>query len=143
MDIWLSLLWNSFTAHVLLSPNSESLLYAFAAFLREDWMMALVLATIAGTLANFSSYVIGFYLTTFKDKKWFLLDDIQYETIQRIMRRYGVFILLLQSFPLYSLLPLIMGFFRVKPLHVVVLMAIGMAVNHTMGMQELMELMAQ
>lgn len=143
MELWLALLWNSFTAHVLLSPNSDAMLYGFAAFLRADWIQALLVATLAGTLANFASYVLGFYLTTFKDKKWFLLDDIQYTAIQRIMRRYGVFILLMQGFPLYSLLPLIMGFFRVKPWHVVVLMAAGLAVHHYLNMQELMQLVGR
>lgn len=140
MEVWLALLWDSFKAHVLLSPNSDSMLYAFAAFLRPDWVMATVIAIIAGTLANFSSYVLGIYLTTFKDKKWFVLDDVQYETIGRIMRRYGLFALLVQSFPLYSLLPLIMGFFKVRPLYVVGLMAFGLTMHHFLNMQMMIRL---
>lgn len=142
MDLWLDLIWNSFCAHILLPPNSDAVLYGFAAFQHPDWQAATVIAVLIGTIANFSSYVLGFYLSTFKDKKKFLLDEIQYATIQRIMRRYGVFILLVQTFPLYSILPLLMGFFRVKPLHVVALTGISLAVHHYLNMQAMIALVS-
>ena len=141
MEIWINLFINSFTANILFAPNSESVLYGFAAFHHPSLWPALVVSSVGATCGQMCNFFVGWLIVCFKDKKWFVLDDEHYAKLQRIARRFGLWILLFQHLPLYSLFPVIVGFFRAKPLLAAILIFIGVLIHDATGVMNVVRVM--
>ncbi len=141
MELWTDLALNSFLANILFTRQSEYMLFGFAAFDHPSKWLALLVSSVAGTLGQMMNFLAGWLLVCFKDKKWFVLDDEHYSKLQRIVRRFGVWILLFQHLPLYSIFPLIIGFFRAKPLFAASLIFVGIIVHDAMAMLSIAKIM--
>ena len=58
------------------------------------------IATLGNTLGSVVNWLLGLYLLSFKDRRWFYFNDQQIERGQRWFNRYGVWSLLFAWLPI-------------------------------------------
>ena len=89
------------------------------------------IATLGNTLGSVVNWLLGLYLLSFKDRRWFYFNDQQIERGQRWFNRYGVWSLLFAWLPIGGdVLTLIAGIMRVPVVQFVVIVALGKSVRY-------------
>ena len=89
------------------------------------------IATLGNTLGSVVNWLLGLYLLSFKNRRWFYFNDQQIERGQRWFNRYGVWSLLFAWLPIGGdVLTLIAGVMRVPVVQFVVIVALGKSVRY-------------
>jgi membrane protein YqaA with SNARE-associated domain len=135
--MYLSLLWNSFSASIIFLLHNECVLYAMRAFGGHDMTLPVVIAVLGATVGQFFFYLLGFYLNMMWLRNPVGLSEEQYNQLQNMTARYGVWALLLFMIPVYPVLPLIAGFFRTPLKYVFPLLTVAMLLQRLWGLHVL------
>ncbi len=137
----LHLFWNAFAANIVLTFSSEQTFYAMAAFGGYALTFPFLVSVAGATLGQFVHFVFGSYLDLLRRKYGWWLEDAQHEKLRHYVNRYGAWLLLCFFFPLYPILPIIAGFFRVSPARAMTFVALAKVAEQLVRLEMLMKLM--
>ena len=122
---------SAFSSATLLPGSSEAALVALLALGRGDAGLLVVVATAGNVLGSCVNWVLGRFFSSFRDRRWFPVDDQSYERAAAWFRRYGVWSLLLSWLPIIGdPLTAVAGALRVGFLRFVVLVSVGKAARY-------------
>lgn len=79
--------------------QSEILLVTMLLSGRYEPAFLLVVATVGNTIGSTINWLLGRFLISYRDRRWFPLSDNAYERAARFYRRFGVWSLLLSWAP--------------------------------------------
>ena len=122
---------SAFTSATLLPGSSEAALVALLALGRGDAGLLVVVATAGNVLGSCVNWVLGRFFASFRDRRWFPVDERSYERAAAWFRHYGVASLLLSWLPIIGdPLTAVAGALRVDFLRFVVLVSLGKAARY-------------
>jgi membrane protein YqaA with SNARE-associated domain len=122
---------SAFTSATLLPGSSEAALIALLALGRGDAGLLVVVATAGNVLGSCVNWVLGRFFSSFRDRRWFPVDEKSYERAAAWFRRYGVWSLLLSWLPIIGdPLTAVAGALRVDFLWFVILVSLGKAARY-------------
>jgi membrane protein YqaA with SNARE-associated domain len=122
---------SAFTSATLLPGSSEAALIMLLALGRGDAGLLVVVATAGNVLGSCVNWVLGRFVSTFRDRRWFPVDEQSYERAAAWFRRYGVWSLLLSWLPIIGdPLTAVAGALRVGFRRFVVLVSVGKAARY-------------
>jgi membrane protein YqaA with SNARE-associated domain len=128
---YVGLFVSAFTSATLLPGSSEAALIALLALGRGDAGLLVIVATAGNVLGSCVNWVLGRFFSSFRDRRWFPVDDQSYERAAAWFRRYGVWSLLLSWLPIIGdPLTAVAGALRVGFLRFVVLVSLGKAARY-------------
>ena len=117
---------SAFTSATLLPGSSEAALLTLLAMGRGDAASLVVVATAGNVLGSLVNWVLGRCFSTFRDRRWFPVDEQSYRRATDWYARYGVWSLLLSWLPVVGdPLTVVAGALRVGLLRFVLLVSIG------------------
>lgn len=116
---------SAFIAATLLPVGSEVALYALLQKGFDPLVLVLV-ATLGNTGGAILNWLLGMYLHSLKNKRWFYFNEKQVTRAQIYFRRYGQYSLLLAWLPVVGdLLTLAAGVFNMRLIPFVLLVGTG------------------
>ena len=122
---YLGLFISSFLASTIVPLSSDVVLSTLIVLKLNPWI-CLSIATLGNFLGGLTSYGLGYLGKWEWLDKYFKIDRKKIETFQQKIHKYGVFASLFAWLPFIGdLIAISLGFFRVKPLSVAILMLIG------------------
>ncbi|HUE46312.1 MAG TPA: YqaA family protein [Aestuariivirgaceae bacterium] len=122
---------SAFTSATLLPGSSEAALIALLALGRGDAGLLVIVATAGNVLGSCVNWVLGRFFSSFRDRRWFPVDEQSYERAAAWFRRYGVWSLLLSWLPVIGdPLTAVAGALRVDFLRFVLLVSLGKAARY-------------
>ena len=122
---------SAFTSATLLPGSSEAALVTLLALGRGDAGVLVVVATAGNVLGSCVNWVLGRFFSSFRDRRWFPVNEQAYERAAAWFRRYGVWSLLLSWLPIIGdPLTAVAGALRVGFLRFVVLVSLGKATRY-------------
>lgn len=127
---YLSLFASAFLAATILPFYSEVVLFAL---LRNggDPLMLVIVATTGNTLGAVVNWVMGYFLLSFRDRRWFYFSEQQIARAQGWYQHYGFWSLLLAWLPIGGdALTLIAGIMRVRLWIFLLLVTTGKAARY-------------
>jgi membrane protein YqaA with SNARE-associated domain len=138
----LSILWNSFSAGIVLMFRTEQFLYALAVF-GKPLVLPLIVSVIGATLAQFVYYQFGMYLRTVWKRYPYFPDEEQYGQMETVMHRYGKWALVIFTFPVYPIMPILAGFFRLPLRFALTFFILAMAAQRLWTIHTLLGMLAK
>jgi membrane protein YqaA with SNARE-associated domain len=118
----------AFLAATLLPAQSELLLAGLHLGGMHDRYLLVAVATAGNVLGSTINWLLGRYLTHFRDRRWFPISRHALERAERYYRRWGVLTLLLAWAPIIGdPLTLVAGIFRTSLWVFLPLVTIGKA----------------
>jgi len=103
METEVAALWglavSAFTSATLLPGTSEAVLAALHATRTADPLMLLIVASIANTLGSCVNWLMGIFVTRFRERRWFPASPAQLARAEDWYGRYGLWSLLLSWVP--------------------------------------------
>jgi membrane protein YqaA with SNARE-associated domain len=131
LAVYAGLFVSAFTSATLLPGSSEAALIALLVLGRGDAGLLVIVATAGNVLGSCVNWVLGRFFSSFRDRRWFPVDDQSYERAAAWFRRYGVWSLLLSWLPIIGdPLTAVAGALRVGFLRFVVLVSLGKAARY-------------
>jgi membrane protein YqaA with SNARE-associated domain len=131
LAVYAGLFVSAFTSATLLPGSSEAALIALLALGRGDAGLLVVVATAGNVLGSCVNWVLGRFFSSFRDRRWFPVDEKSYERAAAWFRRYGVWSLLLSWLPIIGdPLTAVAGALRVDFLWFVILVSLGKAARY-------------
>ena len=122
---------SAFTSATLLPGSSEAALVTLLALGRGDAGLLVVVATAGNVLGSCVNWVLGRFFSTFRDRRWFPVEEQSYERAAAWFRRYGVWSLLLSWLPIIGdPLTAVAGALRVGFWRFVILVSLGKAARY-------------
>jgi membrane protein YqaA with SNARE-associated domain len=122
---------SAFTSATLLPGSSEAALVTLLALGRGDAGVLVVVATAGNVLGSCVNWVLGRFFSSFRDRRWFPVDEQSYERAAAWFRRYGVWSLLLSWLPIIGdPLTAVAGALRADFLWFVILVSLGKAARY-------------
>lgn len=116
----------SFLAATVFPLQSELVLVGLLLAEPAHWSSLLIVASLGNTLGAVVNWVLGRFLSHFRDRRWFPLKPGDYERVERWYSRYGVWSLLLSWLPFGGdALTVVAGALRTRLLPFVLLVGIG------------------
>ncbi len=129
--ILLGLFGSAFLSATLLPGSSEALLAGLLVKGGEDPAALLLAATAGNLLGSVVNWVLGRYLSHFRDRRWFPVSEQRYEQAADWFRRFGLWSLLFAWLPVVGdPLTVIAGALRVRFLWFLVLVGLGKAARY-------------
>lgn len=115
----------SFLAATIMPFSSEAILFGMVHGGYSPWLLVLV-ATCGNTLGAMVNWVLGRYLLSYQDRRWFYFSRDQLSRMQNRFQRYGVWSLLFSWLPLGGdILTCVAGVMRVPLPTFLLLVAMG------------------
>ncbi|MFW6028196.1 MAG: YqaA family protein [bacterium] len=131
LAIHAGLFFSAFTSATLLPGSSEAALITLLALGRGEPLLLVIVATAGNVLGSCVNWVLGRFVSTYRDRRWFPVDEQSYERAAAWFRRYGVWSLLLSWLPIIGdPLTAVAGALRVGFLRFVVLVSLGKAARY-------------
>lgn len=126
----LAALWglalSAFTSATLLPGTSEAVLAALHATRAADPLVLLAIASLANTAGSCVNWLMGVFVTRFRDRPWFPASPDQIARAEGWYRRYGLWSLFLSWVPIIGdPLTIVAGILRVPFLTFLVIVAIA------------------
>ena len=125
---YLSLFATAFLAATLIPAQSELLFAGLFLSGRYEPLLLISVATAGNTMGSCVNWLLGRYLETFKDRRWFPVSPANLATAERWYRKWGIWSLLLSWAPLFGdALTMVAGVLKVRlaPFLILVLIAKG------------------
>lgn len=120
------LFFASFFAATIFPAQSEIILATLNYSKNYDSFLLLAIASLGNILGAIVNWFLGYYLFKFKDKKWFLLKDLQIDKYSKIYKKWGKWSLLFAWLPFVGdPLTIIAGFFKTNIWIFIFLVGIG------------------
>lgn len=131
LAIYAGLFVSAFTSATLLPGSSEAALITLLALGRGEPLLLVIVASAGNVLGSCVNWLLGRFVWTFRDRRWFPVDERSYERAAAWFRRYGVWSLLLSWLPIIGdPLTAVAGGLRVGFLRFVVLVSVGKAARY-------------
>ena len=131
LAVYAGLFVSAFTSATLLPGSSEAALVTLLALGRGDARLLVAVATAGNVLGSCVNWVLGRFFSSFRDRRWFPVDERSYERAAAWFRRYGVWSLLLSWLPVIGdPLTAVAGALRVGFLRFVILVSLGKAARY-------------
>lgn len=126
----LAALWglavSAFTSATLLPGTSEAVLAALHASRAADPLALLVVASLANTAGSAVNWLLGRFVTRFRDRSWFPASPAQIARAESWYARYGLWSLLLSWLPVIGdPLTVVAGILRVPFVTFIVIVGIA------------------
>ena len=120
-EVYTSLFISSFLSSTLLPGHSELTLTAFILMKKYPVINLIFFASTGNILGSLINWCMGYYLTKFKDKKWFPLNKLQLTRASKWFLKYGKWSLFFCWVPIIGdPLTIVAGIFRF-PIHIFIL----------------------
>ena len=117
---------SAFTSATLLPGTSEAALLALLASGRGEPGLLVTVATVGNVLGSLVNWLIGRFLSAYRDRRWFPVRAATYDRAVGWYGRYGAWSLLMSWLPVIGdPLTVIAGALRVDFLRFVVLVSVG------------------
>ena len=128
---YLTLFAISFLAATLVPAQSELVLSGMILAEEYDVALLVAVATAGNTLGACVNWVLGRFLESFRNRRWFPVSAAQLARAERWYRKWGIWSLLLSWAPVIGDgLTLIAGVLRVRLVSFVVLVAVAKGVRY-------------
>ncbi|MCR9215411.1 MAG: DedA family protein [Proteobacteria bacterium] len=136
IPVYGSLFLSAFLSATLLPGSSEALLTGYVAT-ENGAIWLLVLSALTGNvLGSIVNWILGRYLSHFRDRKWFPIKASMYEKSTDWFRRYGKWSLLMSWAPIVGdPLTIAAGVLRTPLLPFIVLVTIGKLARYLFVLQ--------
>ena len=122
---------SAFASATLLPGSSEAALIALLALGRGDAGLLVAVATAGNVLGSCVNWVLGRCLSSFRDRRWFPVDERSYERAAAWFRRHGAWSLLLSWLPVIGdPLTAVAGALRVDFPRFLILVSLGKAARY-------------
>ena len=129
--ILLGLFGSAFLSATLLPGSSEALLAGLLIAGDQDPAALLLVATAGNLLGSVVNWVLGRYLSHFRNRRWFPVSERRYEQAADWFRRFGLWSLLFAWLPIVGdPLTVIAGALRVRFAWFLVLVGAGKAARY-------------
>jgi membrane protein YqaA with SNARE-associated domain len=126
-----TLFLSAFTSATLLPGSSEAALLTLLALGHGEPVTLVAVATAGNLLGSVVNWVLGRFLSAFRDYRWFPIDGRSFRRATDWFGRYGVWSLLLSWLPVIGdPLTVAAGALRVGLLRFVLLVSIGKAARY-------------
>lgn len=123
---YLTLFAISFLAATLVPAQSELVLSGMILSGHYDTLALLGIATAGNSLGSCVNWLLGRFLESFRNRRWFPVSTAQFERAERWYRKWGIWSLLLSWSPVIGdALTLVAGVLRVRLLHFVLLVVVA------------------
>jgi membrane protein YqaA with SNARE-associated domain len=121
-----SLFLSAFTAATLLPGSSEAVLTGLLVYGQGEPWLLIAVATVGNVLGSVVNWVLGRFLSAFRDRRWFPVSAGQYDRATGWYRRYGLWSLLFAWVPVVGdPLTVVAGALRVSLVPFVALVTVG------------------
>ena len=98
-ELYGSLFVAAFLAATILPFSSEIVLAGFLAKSEMSWTALIAVASLGNVLGSIVNWMLGRWLTRFRDRRWFPVKEAALERAERWYHRYGRWSLLLSWMP--------------------------------------------
>jgi membrane protein YqaA with SNARE-associated domain len=129
--LYIGLFVSAFTSATLLPGSSEAALIAILVSGQGDAAILVAVATVGNVLGSLVNWVLGRFMSHFKDRSWFPVKGRAYERAVAWFGRYGAWSLLLSWVPVFGdPLTVAAGALRFNLLQFLILVSIGKAARY-------------
>lgn len=120
--VYFGLFLTAFIAATILPAQSEAALAALLLGTDRSWVLLIAVASLGNILGSTTNWVLGRYIVTYRDRRWFPATPAQIERASGWYRRFGKYSLLLSWVPVIGdPLTLVAGVLR-EPLPIFLLL---------------------
>jgi membrane protein YqaA with SNARE-associated domain len=99
LTVYLGLFLVSFVAATILPAQSEILLTKLLLDTHYKWWILITVASVGNVLGSTVNWILGRYISHFKDRKWFPVKPEKYGYYEKMYQKYGKWSLLLSWVP--------------------------------------------